>query len=106
MIYFKNDRILSACLSVSYEESRKANIIAEALNYYNNTVLYRDGLNDYNNETIIKRNYCINACNEATIKANTWYECWIMFDGISKGQDIEYMLNYINKIDIQYFKYI
>lgn len=106
MIYFKNDRIISACIYVSYEESRKANIIAEALRYYNDTELNKNSLNGYNNQIMSKRNYCTNAYNEFSIKASIWNECWIMFDGITKGYDIAYMLNHISNIDIGLFKYI
>ena len=103
-VYFKNDRIISACLRVSYTESRKYNIIAEALGYYNNTQLMQImTMSNYSPDALEKRGFCTNAYNEASIKASIWNECYLMFDAIFRGNDVESMLNQLQTIDAKTF---
>lgn len=109
MIYFKEPRIISACISVSYEESRKAGIITEALKYYNDTELSKYPLSPNNSYANTKRKYCTDLYTEMCIKANVWNECWRMFDAISKEpnvNNIPYMLNYICNINSDWFRYL
>lgn len=105
MIYFQNDRIISACICESYEQSRKANIIAEALKYYN-MALSTNSIAINNSEINARSAYCANTLNEFSNKATVWYECWKMFDSISKGCDIAYALTHISNLNLEWFKYL
>ena len=102
-IYFRNDKIISACLTESYSQWKSAETIKNALAYYfsvplsNGTVLYPT-INLWEDRT--------NASNELgkfTNKANLWNIAYRTFLDISNGADVGMAISNLYKIDQRLF---
>lgn len=70
-IYFKNPKILSACISVAREEWLNATVTAEALSMYLNSPIY-SSFSLYNYDINQKRISASNELNRLSVKANVW----------------------------------
>lgn len=95
LIYFKNPKIISACINVAREEWLNATVTSEALLMYLNSPAY-SSFNIYNYDTTQKRITASNELNRLTVKANIWKMYLDMFTTIESGAvNIKEILQFI-----------
>ena len=102
-VYFKNDKIISACLSESYTQWKSAETIKNALTYYfnvplNNGVLLYPTINLWEERTNTS-----NELGKVTNRANLWSIAYRTFLDISNGADVGLAITNLYKIDQRLF---
>ena len=103
LVYFQNDRIISACITESTAQWRSAETIKNALMHYNNTVLIPNNLPYVSCQIWDER---ANVCNELgkyANKASLWGIACKVFMDIANGGNIRNNLYNICKVDAKVF---
>ena len=103
LVYFQNDKIISACITESFTQWRTAETIKNALMYYNNTFLITNNVPYPNCNIWEERIYTSNEMGKYANKANLWNIAYKTFVDISRGADIRLALYNICKIDAKMF---
>ena len=102
-IYFKNDRIISACITESYEQWKSAETVRNALAYYFNVPL-SNGMLPYPNINLWEERTTVsNELGKVTNKATLWSIAYRIFFDISNGADIGASISNLYKIDSRIF---
>lgn len=103
LIYFKADKIISACITESWSQWKSAETNKNALMYYINVPL-ASGLAPYPNVNLYEER--VNASNELgklTNKSNLWRIAYQVFTDIANGADVSLSLSNIYKLDKSLF---
>ena len=102
-VYFKNDRIISACITESYDKWKSAETIKNALAYYFNVPLANGVLPFPNVNLWEERTIVSNELGKVTNKATLWSIAYRTFLDISNGADIGTAISNLYKIDSRIF---
>ena len=102
-VYFKNDKIISACITESYEQWKSAETIRNALTYYFNVPLSNGTLLYPNINLWEERSIVSNELGKVTNKATLWNIAYRIFIDISNGADIGASISNLYKIDSRIF---
>lgn len=102
-VYFKNDKIISACLTESYAQWKSAETIKNALSYYFCVPLANGVLPYPTNNLWEERTNASNELGKFTNKANLWSIAYRVFLEISNGADIAMAMSNLYKIDQRLF---
>ena len=85
-VYFKNDNLLTACISESYKEMMRNWVLSRALTFYKNDVLQKN-MQMYFVNTIIEDTIAGVELQQATGRASAWNCAFACFKQISQGSD-------------------
>ena len=102
-VYFKNDKIISACLTESYDQWKSAETIKNALLYYFNVPLANGTLPYPNANLWEERSNASNELGKFTNKSNLWNIAYRIFLDISNGADIGQAISNLYRIDSRLF---
>lgn len=102
-VYFKNDKIISACITESYDQWKSAETIKNALSYYFNVPLTNGALPYPNVNLWEERTIVSNELGRMTNKAALWNIAYKIFIDISNGADIGAAISNLYKIDSRLF---
>lgn len=101
--YFKNNKVLTACLKVSAEEAMKEYCIATASSFYATQITSGKLVQNYTVYTADQElSCCINNANQAQIRYRIWSTANFAFRSISYGADVAQSLMAINGIAKQF----
>lgn len=90
LIYFKNDKVISACIHVAREKAAEYKAIAESCTFYVNHLDKTYGYVNIVNSPI--RQYAAKAIVDYSTGATIWNDCDQIFTAIANGYDINVML--------------
>lgn len=104
LVYFTQDKIISACITESWQQWRSSETIKNALMYYVNVPLAQNsGMVNPNINIWDERVNASNELGKLTNKSNLWKICYQTFIDISNGANIEMALSNIYKLDRSLF---
>lgn len=102
-IYFRNDKVIQACIQESFENMQSCQTIRHALESYRTIILPRHMVSP---DVDINQDYTLSSVewSKISVKENIWMTAYKIFCDISNGADPQTTLIYLTRFNKQYIR--